>query len=216
MTLSLHQKLIEVRKSVPYLQKDRNSPQLQYSYVSGSQTTGALRGVMDDLGLLLVPEITGYEVREFKTARGGTMFLSLLAMRFTWINAEAPDQRLECLWHAQGTDQLEKGPGKAVTYAEKSFLLKFFQIPTDSEDPDRFAQMVGDQQRPAKDELATEEQRKALVECGRNPLGSDDMKAALREAYRDPELTKGKAGWLIDGARKKLAELEAAAQGEAA
>ena len=40
-------------------------------------------------------------------------------------------------------DDGEKGVGKALTYAEKYFMLKFFNIPTDKDDPDSFQKKRG-------------------------------------------------------------------------
>ena len=59
-------------------------------------------------------------------------------MSFTWVNAENPEEQIECAWMGQGLDDGEKGVGKALTYAEKYFLLKFFNIATDKDDPDSF------------------------------------------------------------------------------
>ena len=57
---------------------------------------------------------------------------------FTWVNAEKPSETIVSAWVGQGLDSGEMGVGKALTYAEKFYLLKFFQIPTDKFDPDAF------------------------------------------------------------------------------
>jgi hypothetical protein len=57
----------------------------------------------------------------------------------TWVNAENPEETIECPWYGQGVDIAgEKGVGKALTYAEKYFILKQFNIATDKDDPDAF------------------------------------------------------------------------------
>lgn len=44
----------------------------------------------------------------------------------TWINIHNPSEIVACSWYSQGVDiEGEKGVGKALTYAEKYFLLKF-------------------------------------------------------------------------------------------
>ena len=54
----------------------------------------------------------------------------------TWHDVES-GERMEVPWYAQGVDLAgEKGVGKALTYAEKYFLLKFFHVPTKKDDPD--------------------------------------------------------------------------------
>lgn len=134
--MNIYQKLIEVRKACPYLKKDNKG--YQFQYVSSSQTLGTLRAAMDENALLLVPCVNSYEVLERATKNGGKENFTLLDMTFTWVNADNPEEKIECPWTGQGLDSGEKGVGKALTYAEKYFLLKFFNIATDKDDPDAF------------------------------------------------------------------------------
>jgi len=129
--MNLYQKLIEVRKQVTYLKKDKNNPHFNFDYVSGSKTVHALREKMDEFGLLLVPRIINHQITQ-----GKKQILTELEIEYEWINASNPDQALKCKFYAQGLDAGEKGVGKALTYGEKYFLLKFFNIPTDRDDPD--------------------------------------------------------------------------------
>ena len=57
-------------------------------------------------------------------------------MEMEWVDTES-GETLSVPWYAQGVDLAgEKGVGKALTYAEKYFLLKFFHVPTKKDDPD--------------------------------------------------------------------------------
>lgn len=134
--MNIYRKLIEVRKTVPYLKKDNEG--YQFSYVSSSQTLGSLREAMDKHGLLLVPRVKEKTTSERTTQKGNKEILTELVMTFTWVNADNPEEKVRCSWYGQGLDTGEKGVGKALTYAEKYFLLKFFNIATDKDDPDRF------------------------------------------------------------------------------
>ena len=60
--LNIYQKLIEVRKTVPYLQKENSGT--QYKYVSSSQTLSSVRQKMDEIGLILIPKVTGHKLLE--------------------------------------------------------------------------------------------------------------------------------------------------------
>ena len=148
--LNIYQKLIEVRKAVPYLRKENSG--YQFNYVSSSQVLGNLKHRMDELGVLLIPKVTGkkvtidvYEKTDNKGNSKRTVdYFTELDMTFTWVNAENPSETIECPWYGQGLDTSgEKGVGKALTYAEKYFMLKFFNIPTDKDDPDSFQEKVG-------------------------------------------------------------------------
>ncbi|QTA78716.1 Essential recombination function (ERF) domain-containing protein [Desulfonema limicola] len=134
--LSLWQKFLEIRRSCSFLQKDRQGH--QFKYVSSSKALSAIRPEMDRYGLILVPEIRGHSVTIKETDKGGREFLTELDLTYTWINADNPDEKLAVPFYAQGTDKSERGVGKALTYGEKNFILKFFNIATDKDDPDAF------------------------------------------------------------------------------
>ncbi|HZG23318.1 MAG TPA: ERF family protein [Chitinophagaceae bacterium] len=161
--MNIYQKLVEVRKAVPYLKKDNRGE--QYSYTSSSQVVAAIREKMDEFGLLLVPNIIDKNVRtetvEFKDKNGNvnkktTTYFTELTMEFKWINAENPEETMVVPFYAQGVDRAgEKGVGKALTYAEKYYLLKQFNIPTDEADPDAFQEKVESSKPP---EMITQEQ----------------------------------------------------------
>lgn len=151
--MNIYQKLIEVRKSVPYLKKDNQG--FQFKYVSSSQTLGSLRNAMDANQLLLVPHVIKWEIRDHTTRKGDHEYFTILDMEFTWINAEKPEETIICPWQGCGLDDGEKGTGKAVTYAEKYFLLKFFNIATDKDDPDGFQQKPKESPKQAQEPTGT-------------------------------------------------------------
>lgn len=145
--MNIYQKLVEVRKAVPYLQKSQQGQ--QYQYVGSSQVLAAVRAKMDELQLLLIPSITDKTlhlsaIEQFnkdsdKPFKRTTTYFTELEMKMTWVNAENPEEKIEIPWYAQGVDIAgEKGVGKALTYGEKYFLLKQFNISTDKDDPDAF------------------------------------------------------------------------------
>lgn len=141
--MNIYEKLIEVRKVVPYLQKE--SKGYQFNYTGSSLVLGSLKKKMDELGLLLIPRVISKEVSEHETKAGGKEYFTELNMEFTWLNAEKPEETITCSWYGQGLDNGEKGVGKAMTYAEKYFLLKFFNIATDKDDPDSFQKKMDDE-----------------------------------------------------------------------
>ena len=144
--MNIYEKLIEVRKAVPYLKKE-NAGQ-QYKYVSSSQALGAVRAKIDELGLLLIPSVIDAKYSELlksTSAKGNETItiLTELTVEYTWLNAENPEEKLSVTWYGQGLDTTgEKGVGKALTYAEKYFMLKFFNIATDKDDPDAFQDKI--------------------------------------------------------------------------
>lgn len=157
--LNVYQKLVEVRKVVTYLQKEKEGS--QYKYVSSSQVLHAVRAKMDEVGLLLIPAVTGHSVSESSIEykdrttqdvnKRTTTYFTEIDMTMTWVNVDNPEEKFTSTWYAQGVDIAgEKGVGKALTYGEKTFLLKQFNIPTDTDDPDMLQpQPRGEQYSPA-------------------------------------------------------------------
>lgn len=214
VTSNLYTKLLEVQKSVNYLQKE-NSGQ-QFSYVSSSQVLASIKKSMDEQGLLLAPAITAHEVLQSSTKSGTAMYFTELEIEFTWINANKPDETLKIPFYSQGTDLAgEKGVGKALTYAEKYFLLKFFHIATDKDDPDAFQE----RNKPAPEYIKDEEKQtliKAVADIATKAsemIGqdkSDIYKAIIKNAKINPNAaTKEDAKALLKFAENYLKKVEA-------
>ncbi|WP_028609202.1 ERF family protein [Paenibacillus harenae] len=146
--MNIYQKLIEVRKAVPFLQKDASGG--QYKYNSSSQVIAAVRAKLDEMGLLLITELVSHnllsETIEFvdkDKPKKTTTYFTEVDLLMTWVNAEKPDEQIKIPWYAQGVDIAgEKGVGKALTYGEKTFMLKQFNIATDQMDVDAFQQRM--------------------------------------------------------------------------
>jgi hypothetical protein len=147
--LNLIQKMIKIREAVPYLQKTTDG--FQYKYTSSSQVLGSVIHKMNELGILLIPEIKEQKVTPYTSIAPGfggkpdktkVLYFTELDMEFLWINADDKNDFIKVCWAGQGTDDFEKGIGKALTYAEKYLILKTFNIPTDKDDPDAFQEKI--------------------------------------------------------------------------
>lgn len=131
---TLLERLLAIREGVSGLAKDARNEHFRFDYVSSSKVLGKLRKLMNENRVLLIPNI---ESIAYSTS--GKNIFTEVNIKYTWVNVDDSSDSLECNWYAQGQDSGEKGPGKAYTYAEKYFLLKFFNIPTDRDDPDASA-----------------------------------------------------------------------------
>jgi len=139
-TLNLFQKLLKIQQEVKGLGKDGKS--FGYQYVTGTKALEHIKPLMNQYGLLLQPEVTGFtnERIDYTTKNGAkSEILSKVDMLFTWIDCDS-GEKLPCKWGANGMNDFEKGFGSSLTYGERYFLLKFFHIATDEDDidnPDR-------------------------------------------------------------------------------
>lgn len=145
--LNLYQKLHVIQCKVLGVKKDKKGN--GYEYVSGEKIIDAIKPLMNELGLLLKPEVytidnerSNYfvslkqdeETKEW-LGKPKSEILSKVMMKFTWIDIETGEKD-ECLWGANGQNDWDKGVGSAMTYAERYFLLKYFHIATDEDDID--------------------------------------------------------------------------------
>jgi hypothetical protein len=140
--MNLYIKLVDIRKSVEYLQKTERGNQ-GAMYVDPAVLVQKIRAKMDDAGILLVPSLSDTTVDSMpdptKNNPNATSFLFRSKMLYTFIDAESGD-KLDVPWFMTGKhlqDPAMAG-GAALTYFERYFLLKFFQIPTSKDDPEHF------------------------------------------------------------------------------
>lgn len=141
--LNLFQKLLEVKKAITYLQKGEKG--YQYNYVGGEAVLGAINPELNVRGIFLKSEVTEVKTQVLKT--GTRMDNNLkqvvdkfeilydVSMMFTFIDTETGEKD-ENRWHGSGINGEEKGFGSALTYSERYFFLKYFNIATGKDDPD--------------------------------------------------------------------------------
>lgn len=128
--LNIYQKLIEVRKPIGKLTK--NEQGYGYKYVPGSQVLGAIQEEMDKQGIILESHLLDGE-----TIPGGKGFVVKANMKMVWINADNPADRSEVGWYMVGEQKdASQAFGSGLTYTERYFIMKYFNLPTDGDDPD--------------------------------------------------------------------------------
>lgn len=171
----IRQKLIEIQKSVRALQRDAKA--YNYNYVSGDKLLYFVRPKMDELGLLLLPEVLGVETRDVtyqqwdkgaKAMVEKKEILYVLTMRMTWADAEDGDT-LSQEWRAAGMNAFDKGYGSALTYGERYYLLKLFHVATNEDDVDA----VSSVRDAAMDSAGPAPETKAKSKKARDPAPVD-------------------------------------------
>ncbi len=138
--MNLFQKIIELRKTVDSLVKDKEGH--GYNYVTGNQILSKVKDRMNELELLLIPSITDsepYNNHPYRTAQGKDKIDLIVqgTMSFTWVDGAKPEDKFTVPWAYYGQqDDVSKAFGSALTYSERYFWLKLLGIPTDEDDPD--------------------------------------------------------------------------------
>ena len=87
---------------------------------------------MDNQNLLLIPSITHRETR-----KEGNQYIVELDLNYKWINGDNPTEILEIPYFTAGQQSdASKALGTALTYGNRYFLLKMFNLATDEDDAD--------------------------------------------------------------------------------
>ena len=137
--MNLYQKIIEVRKVADGFTKDTKG--YGYDYVSGNQILNKIKDKMNEVGLILKPsaQVGEHQLFCYTNSKGQDKVDIQVwgSMTYTWINADNPEEREVVPWAYYGQqDDISKSFGSALTYSERYFLLKYFGLPTDEDDPD--------------------------------------------------------------------------------
>ena len=134
--MNLHEKLMAIQKAVDTIIKDGKNQSDKYDFASNENVLDRFRPLLNQYNLLLIPRMESAALHEGQTRSGTARYLTEIYFTMIWHDVESGDE-LSVPWYAQGVDLAgEKGVGKAATYAEKTFLLKFFHVPTNKDDPD--------------------------------------------------------------------------------
>jgi hypothetical protein len=235
--IRLLKKLAEIRNSVDYLQKVNKGD--QFRFVSSSQAISSIRQKMTELGILLLPQIDNERTGLTYLKDEKQSIITEIYYSYVWVDVET-GHSITVPWYAQGVDYHEKGVGKALTYGEKYFILKFFQIPTDKDDPDAFQNQVEKQNKKVDDKKDFKKKRQIFASIkeieGEKEVSKDNIGAVIKkhtklelkpdnfdeiidrlkviDEEKNGEEPKGKAEEKLDNAQKKASDMEEALEGD--
>ena len=135
--LNLYEKLIEIRKQVLYVKKGDKA--YNFNYTKPSVIIGLLRPKMDELGVILSYDIIDTELTEVERyAKSNITKIGIIKAKFVFefINAENPEEKISktITTMIRGDDISDMG--SLSTYTLRYFLLGYFNIPNDKDDPD--------------------------------------------------------------------------------
>ena len=166
-TKNIHQKIQIVREAVPVLQDDKTGH--GYTYVSEESILSRIKGVMQKLNISVVPSVVPgtwrfepYTYVKKKLDKAGNQveevvreFLFTAEMVYTWINNDDPNDTYPVVWPAgDNHSSMAQSMGSALTYSNRYFLLKFFNVATSADDPDALLRNIA---AGAADEAALKE-----------------------------------------------------------
>lgn len=200
----LIKKLAEVMGKVERIPKTGKNTHFNYRFAQEADVLDAIRGPLAEAHVMLLPSVVTHAVREVKTREGGTLYVTVLCVRLTFIDGETGEtQAVDVI--GEGQDSQDKGAAKAMTAAIKQGLLKSFLIPT-GDDPDaaKPAAPAGGrpaQQQPAQDAGVTPDQTKQL-----RALVADVERETGRPCQITPPKTMQQAKVILDNLRGQLVD----------
>lgn len=149
--MNIYQKLAKIRKPVEVLKKNRRG--YGYSYVDEEEILSKITGLMGKYGVSLIPNIVHgsasvepYHYVKTKATEDGSFYEEHVNevrvsadMEWIWVNNDNPTERVVVPWFFVGSQgDASQAFGSGLTYASRYFLLKYFNIATSNDDPDKW------------------------------------------------------------------------------
>lgn len=179
---TLFAKLARITGKIERVAKDGRNNHQGYDYATEGALVEAVREHLAAENVACLPSVVTVERVAGNESKGGTMFLTRVYMRFTFVCGDT-GATFECPWVGEGQDTGDKGIYKAYTGALKYFLMKTFLIPT-GDDPEH-EQQAPRQQHQARPQPAPQGQR--TINETQQPNRRQQMIArivALAETYK--------------------------------
>ena len=183
-TKSLDKKLQEIKKEVAIMQKNKEGH--GYKYVDEESLLLIINDMMMERSLKLTPSVVPNtlqtDVINYKNSKGQdkTDVLAKADMKFIWKDIETNETE-EVTWCLLGQQaDASQSLGSGLTYSNRYFLLKYFNVATTKDDPDKI-----------RSEIAAEEEKKKIT-----PIQTNIKKALamLMQIYQTQEAVYKKLG----------------------
>jgi hypothetical protein len=171
---SLARKLVDVALEVEGIPKDGYNNAQSYAFVSADGLLAVIRRKLLERGVLVLAGEAQTEERPRQTSRGGETSITTVHLLFTFMDADT-GATIELPWLGRGEDPMDKGVGKALTNALKTFLRQQLLLPWGHDDPEADE---GSDERAGRATGATDSATVNLIEQARG-LPNASLNAAL-------------------------------------
>ena len=146
--MNLYQRLLAITEEVGKIEKTGKNSQQGYAFTEHSEVVSTLKPLLVKHGVMVIAETRGRTLQQVTNAKGTVFTQASVCSRYTLINADKPEERMECDWDAgEALDTSDKATNKATTASQKTFLMKLFHI-SDKDDPDNDSPQTGQVQKP--------------------------------------------------------------------
>lgn len=138
MSQTIYQRLAAAVAECGALSKE-TKPGIRFSYHGHANVTSLVKSLLTKHGILQTVTVLDEDTSESEIYRSPknptrTDILSRVEVLVRYTNVERPEDYIELVGVGHGTDQGDKAPGKAISYAVKYVQLKLFHISEAEED----------------------------------------------------------------------------------
>ena len=141
--MNIYQKINKVMQDVGYIQKDRkvDGGGQKYNAVSYDNVIAQIRKAIVEAGIVIVArQIEGKIEIQRDVSKDIKMHLYSGRYEIDFVNIEKPEDKVTVTIEAHAADNGDKAPGKAITYATKSAILKVLSLETGDDEESRTAE----------------------------------------------------------------------------
>ena len=188
--LNLSQKLFEIKNEVSIMQK--NSEGHGYTFVDEESILLKINAKMKELKLRLTPNFVSGTANVFdvtyENSKGQkkTDIVIHSEMTFTWEDLESGEKEINS-WYmigqqADGSQAL----GSGLTYSNRYFLLKYFNIATSSDDPDKIRSQMEkeeEQKKLSSTQTKIKKQMEKMIQKYQTPEKVYEIMGTTREEF---------------------------------
>lgn len=141
--LNIYQRINKVMNEVEYVKKDKavSGGGANYKAVTHDQVVSAVRSSLVKNGIVIEPkQISGeFLVLRDMNAKPAPVKMGLYtgSYEIAFVNIDKPEERTSITVQAHANDNGDKAPGKAMTYAVKTAVVKQFYLETGEDDESR-------------------------------------------------------------------------------
>jgi hypothetical protein len=133
--MNIFQKCAAITAELPVIPKSKEievSAKNKYKVVTEADVLTAIKPLEEKYRVYSYPSdrsIVSEELRVRKTEYGEkTETFVRLATKYVFVNIDNPEDKLHVVSYGDGIDPGDKAPGKAMTYADKTALLKAYHM----------------------------------------------------------------------------------------
>jgi ERF superfamily protein len=155
LPLNIYQRINEVRKLCPYIQKDKKVDGAGYMAVTHDAVTAELRPHLIDQGIVILPRLISSHVADTGTTTKTNIPIIRYEAKYEidFVNADNPLDRVTVPIESHALDQGDKAPGKAASYATKYAMLKLFSIETGEGEEERMTDAKAKQKKDLAEQI---------------------------------------------------------------